>query len=62
MDILDSSDVEKFKAAADALAAKFPGVVDNSPVPPPYASGTGTTRLSGNNEDPLSAAFKPPVI
>lgn len=62
MDILDSSDVEKFKAAADALAAKFPGVMDNSPAPPPYASGTGTTRLSGNNEDPLSAAFKPPVI
>lgn len=62
MDILDSSDVEKFKAAADALASKFPGVMDNSPAPPPYALGTGVTRLIGNDKDPLGEAFKPPVI
>lgn len=62
MDILDSSDVEKFKTAADALATKFPSMVDNSPAPPPYAYGTGVTRITGNGNDPLSAAFKPPVI
>lgn len=56
LDVLDSSDVEKFKTAADALAKQFPSVVQSQEVPPPYAAGTGTGPLSG---DPFAAAFKP---
>lgn len=54
LEVLDTSDVDKFKAAVDTMAEKFPGVVQNQ-TPPPYATGTGTTSLMG---DPIAAAFK----
>lgn len=57
LDVLDSSDVEKFKAAADALADKFPGAFTEQPVPPPYSPTTGTT--GGFCPDAIAAAFKP---
>ena len=57
LDVLDSSDVEKFKTAADALAKQFPGVVQPQEVPPPYAAGTGRNIALSN--DPFAAAVKP---
>lgn len=56
LDVLDSSDVEKFKAAADALVGKFPSVASQE-VPPPYAAGTGTGNYFGG--DQIANAFKP---
>lgn len=56
LDVLDSSDVEKFKAAADALVGKFPSVASQE-VPPPYAAGTGTSNHFGS--DQIANAFKP---
>ena len=55
LDVLDSSDVEKFKAAADALVGKFPAVASQE-VPPPYAAGTGTGSF---HPDMIADAFKP---
>lgn len=56
LDVLDSSDVEKFKAAADALVGKFPSVASQE-VPPPYAAGTGTGSFCNTNL--IADAFKP---
>ena len=55
LDVLDCSDVEKFKAAVDVMVDKFPSVVA-SQVPPLYAAGTGSMYLSS---DPIAVAFKP---
>lgn len=55
LDVLDCSDVEKFKAAVDTMVGTFPGVVQQ--VPPPYAAGTGTSDFL--RPDPIAAAFKP---
>lgn len=57
LDVLDSSDVEKFKASVDALAKQFPTAFVEQPTPPPYAIGTGTASVYS---DPVAAAFKPP--
>lgn len=57
LDVLDSSDVEKFKAAADALADKFPGAFTETPTPPPYSATTGTA--GSFHTDPIADAFKP---
>lgn len=56
LDVLDCSDVEKFKTAVDAMVGKFPGVVQSNETPPPYAARTGTGTHFG---DPLADAFKP---
>jgi len=56
LDALDSSDVDKFKAAADKLMKDFPMIAANQ-MPPPYAAGTGT--YSPNSDDKIAAAFKP---
>lgn len=58
LDVLDCSDVEKFKTAVDTMVGKFPGVVQSDPLPPPYAAGTGAGRVGFAN-DPIAAAFKP---
>ena len=62
LDLLDSSDVEKFKSAADAMIEGFPSIMQPAyDVPPPYSSGAGT----GSNHGTVSAiadAFKPPKI
>lgn len=58
LDVLDCSDVEKFKAAASLLVEKFPSV-KLRPTPPPYARGTGSESRYGN--DLFADAFKPPV-
>ena len=64
LDVLDCSDVEKFKTSVDVLAEKFPGAFAEhqelrgaKPAPPPYAFGTGTGSFL--NHDPIAAAFKP---
>lgn len=57
LDVLDCSDVEKFKAAVDNMVGKFPGVVQPQEVPPPYAVGTGSGCVTFS--DPIAAAFKP---
>lgn len=59
LDVLDSSDVEKFKAASDALANKFPVAFTEQQTPPPYAAGTGTGRVVFEQNDPVANAFKP---
>ena len=56
LDVLDSSDVEKFKAAADALVGKFPSVASQE-VPPPFAIGAGTGSFCNTNL--IADAFKP---
>lgn len=58
LDLLDSSDVEKFKAAADAMVDGFPSIVQpDTPTPPPYSAGTGTERWQV--KDSIADAFKP---
>ena len=57
LDVLDSSDLERFKAAADTLVKQFPSIGEDWKVPPPYAAGTGTGHGIGG--DPIAAAFKP---
>lgn len=57
LDVIDCSNVEKFKTAAEALVGKFPGVVQSQETPPPYSFGAGTGPSGGF--DPIAAAFKP---
>lgn len=57
LDLLDSSDVEKFKSAADAMVSGFPSIVQpDTPVPPPYSAGAGTGPAFSNR---IADAFKP---
>lgn len=58
LDVLDTADVDKFKAAVDTMVGKFPSIAQADEVPPPYAAGTGTGGRSFCN-DPIAAAFKP---
>lgn len=58
LDLLDHSDVEKFKAAADAMIEGFPGIMQEDPVPPPYSAGAGT---GGFGHNAIADAFKPKV-
>lgn len=57
LDVLDCSDVEKFKAAVGVMVDKFPSIAQADEVPPPYAAGTGAGTRSFYN-DPIAAAFK----
>lgn len=57
LDVLDCSDVEKFKAAVGVMVDKFPAIAHADEVPPPYAVGTGTGPYTPG--DPFAAAFKP---
>ena len=62
LDLLDSSDVEKFKTAADAMVEGFPSIVQpDSPTPPPYAVGTGAGVNGDLRSDAIANAFKPKV-
>lgn len=62
LDLLDSTDVEKFKTAADAMVEGFPSIVQpDDPMPPPYSSGTGTVASIGYGSDAIANAFKPKV-
>lgn len=56
LEVLDCSDVEKFKAAVGVAVEKFPAIARADEVPPPYAAGTGTMSMLG---DPFAAAFGP---
>lgn len=57
LEVLDCSDVERFKAAVGVAVEKFPAIARGADeVPPPYAFGTGTGSVYG---DPFAAAFKP---
>lgn len=59
LDLLDSSDVEKFKSAADAMVEGFPSIVQPAyDVPPLYAAGTGTAGFSDSR---IADAFKPQI-
>lgn len=57
LDVLDSSDAERFRTAADALVKAFPSVVQTDMIPPPYAAGTGTGRMAADAA--IAEAFKP---
>lgn len=60
LDVLDCSDVEKFKAAVGVMVDKFPAIARADEVPPPYAAGTGTGGWGDRvYNDPIAAAFKP---
>ena len=62
LDLLDSSDVEKFKSAADAMIEGFPSIMQPAyDVPPPYAAGTGTGGVF-STDAAIADAFKPPKI
>lgn len=62
LDVLDSSDVEKFKAATDTLVKQFPAIARANEIPPPYAFGTGTGGNYGSGGGLIADAFKPPNI
>ena len=54
LDMLDTRDVNKFKAAADKLVRMA------TPPAPPYAAGTGMMPYSSSSlDEALSKAFKP---
>lgn len=58
LDVLDTSDVDRFKAAADLLIEKFPAIVgDVHPAAPVPQIVLPTGR--GATPDPIAAAFKP---
>ena len=58
LDVLDTSDVEKFKAAADLLIEKFPAIVGGAlPAAPVPQIVLPAGRTPG--PDPIAAAFKP---
>lgn len=59
LDVLDTTDVERFKAAVDTMIGKFPAIVHGDEVPPPYATGTGTGGTP-MYRDPIAAAFRRP--
>ena len=60
LDVLDCSDVERFKAAVGVALEKFPAIARANEVPPPYSPTTGT-RMGGGSVygDPFAAAFRP---
>ena len=60
LDVLDTSDVDKFKEAADLLIEKFPAIVgDTLPAAPVPQIVMPTGR--GAAPDPIAAAFKPKI-
>lgn len=59
LDVLDSSDLEKFKTAVGKLADEFPAVTRPAEIPPPYAFGTGVGPMP--DRDRLAGAFKPQI-
>lgn len=60
LEILDCSDVERFKAAVGVAVEKFPSIARADEVPPPYAAGTGTGAVYFvGGGDPIAAAFRP---
>lgn len=59
LDVLDTGDVEKFKAAVGVMVSKFPAITRPAETPPPYAAGTGTQPPPPGLRDSLAAAFRP---
>ena len=61
LDVLDCSDVEKFKTAVGVMVDKFPAIAYADEVPPPYSATTGTGSYGNSfyGQDPIAAAFKP---
>ena len=63
LDVLDCSDVEKFKTAADAMVGKFPTIVGIDGMGgkyPQFSSPDVGTMPRGDMD--LADAFKPPAI
>ena len=61
LDVLDSSDAERFKTAADLLVKQFPSIAAADQMPPPYSPGTGSSSVGFGN-DPLAVAFRPSML
>jgi len=62
LDVLDTSDAEKFRAAVGVMVDKFPAIARQPETPPPYSATVGTQShpLGGSIwGDPLADAFKP---
>lgn len=65
LEVLDTTNADKFKAAADKLIEKLPGVMrDPAAIPRPtgrYVNIGGAVPSGGNNtdRDDIAAAFKP---
>ncbi|MDE7262559.1 MAG: hypothetical protein K2N78_10975 [Oscillospiraceae bacterium] len=57
LDVLDTADVDKFKAAVETMIGKFPAITAPVEIPPPYSAGTGTQPCPWR--DPIAAVFKP---
>lgn len=59
LDVLDSSDTAKFKAAVEKLVKAFPALIGaQRPTFEGWKPGEGTRR-GGTGPDPIAAAFKP---
>lgn len=62
LEVLDCSDLEKFKAATDTLVNRFPSIARANEIPPPYSATTGTGGNYGTGGFLIADAFKPPKI
>lgn len=64
LDVLDCSDVEKFKTAADAIVGKFPAIVGGDGMGGKYPQFMSPDNGGGmpRGDTDLADAFKPPAI
>ena len=64
LDVLDCSDVEKFKTTADAIVDKFPAIVGMDGMGGKYPQFISPDQGSGmpRGDTDLADAFKPPAI
>lgn len=65
LDVLDSSDTDKFKAAVEKLVKAFPAITGKSSPPRQYVGWTPGERSApkdgSGGPDPIRAAFKPKI-
>lgn len=64
LDVLDSSDTDKFKTAVEKLVQTFPQITGGSSTPTRHFEGWkpgGATDRSSAAPDPIAAAFKPKI-
>ena len=65
LDVLDSSDTDKFKAAVEKLVKAFPAITGTGSTPRKYVGwtpGSSSAPKDGSGgPDPIRAAFKPKI-
>lgn len=64
LDVLDSSDTDKFKTAVEKLVQTFPQITGGSSTPTRHFEGWKPGEATGRSSatpDPIAAAFKPKI-